>query len=115
MGGIFYIQGLDVPVGDTGGMGDTKGQDDIFADDVASYMRSIGGFHGIFHAHNACSSRLGQQARKALNGMGKTLIITNKDTMKALAWRLFILFTQCADTILSHIEHTQISLTSLIN
>ena len=84
---------IPVAVTDSGGFGDTKDQDEVFADQIAEHVRSLGGIHGIVFVHNACERRMNKQSQQAMHMLVKTL--TNEDNKKDIGPRLSIVMTQC--------------------
>ena len=55
---LFGNDLIPVAVTDSGGSGDTKDRDEVFADQIAEHVRSLGGIHGIVFVHNACERRI---------------------------------------------------------
>lgn len=74
--------GITLGVSDSGGLGDTEGRDEEFADDVSAHVRSKGGVHGIVYVHNACNMRLDRQTKSSLLTLVATL--ANENTRRAL-------------------------------
>lgn len=93
--GALFGTGMRVEIADTGGLGDTEERDEDFIGQIESYVRSVGGVHGIVFVHNACVKRLEDQTRRALNTMIATL--TNDETRSYLPRRLAMVMTQCTD------------------
>lgn len=54
--------GVPIYVSDTGGLGDSEGRDEEFVDDIAAHVRAMKGVHGFVYVHNACETRLSEQA-----------------------------------------------------
>ena len=82
-------------VSDSGGLGDSEGRDEEFLDDIASYIRSQNGIHGVVYVQNACQTRMNKQTQDSLKAMVATL--TNLESQEELRNRLTIVLTQCTD------------------
>ena len=90
---LFGNDSIPVAVTDSGGFGDTKDRDEVFADQIAEHVRSLGGIHGIVFVHNACERRMNKQTEQSMDMLVKTL--TNEDNEKDIGPRLSIIMTQC--------------------
>ena len=90
---LFGNDLIPVAVMDSGGFGDTKDRDEVFADQIAEHVRSHGGIHGIVFVHNACETRMSKQTQQSMHMLVKTL--TNEDNKKDIGPRLSIVMTQC--------------------
>ena len=90
---LFGNDLVPVAVTDSGGFGDTKDRDAVFADQIAEHVRSLGGIHGIVFVHNACERRMNKQTQQSMHMLVETL--TNEDNKKDIGPRLSIVMTQC--------------------